>query len=58
MNKDRIIGVGKQMVGSVKQGVGKLVGDAKLQADGKAMQVAGKLRNVVAAGAANLGVSL
>ena len=35
------------MVGSVKQGVGKLVGDAKLQADGKAMQVAGKLRNVV-----------
>ena len=35
------------MLGSVKQGVGKFVGDAKLQADGKAMQVEGKLQNVV-----------
>jgi uncharacterized protein YjbJ (UPF0337 family) len=47
MDKDRIIGAGKQMAGSVKQGVGKLVGDAKLQADGKAMRLEGKLQNVV-----------
>jgi hypothetical protein len=35
IDKDRIVGAGK------------LVGDAKLQADGKAMQVKGKLRNVI-----------
>lgn len=33
------------MIGSVKQVVGKLVGDAKLQVDGKAEQVEGKLQN-------------
>lgn len=47
MDKDRIIGAGKQIVGSVKEGFGKLIGDARLQADGKAMQAEGKLRNVV-----------
>jgi len=47
MDKDRIIGAGKQMSGSAKQVVGKLVGDAKLQADGKAEQVEGKLQNAV-----------
>jgi uncharacterized protein YjbJ (UPF0337 family) len=31
MNKDRLVGAGKQVVGSAKQIVGKLVGDAKLQ---------------------------
>ena len=33
MDRDRIIGTGKQMVGSVKEAVGKLVGDAKMQAE-------------------------
>jgi uncharacterized protein YjbJ (UPF0337 family) len=47
MDKDRVIGAGKQMTGAVKQGVGKLVGDAKLQGDGKAEQVEGKLQNAV-----------
>ena len=47
MDKDRVIGVGKQMVGAVKQAVGKLVGDGKLQADGKSEQVEGKLQNAV-----------
>lgn len=46
MDKDRIIGSGKQVAGTVKETVGKLVGDAKLQADGKAEQVDGKLQNV------------
>ena len=36
---------GKQIVGAVKEGVGRLVGDAKLQVDGKAAQVEGKLQN-------------
>jgi uncharacterized protein YjbJ (UPF0337 family) len=47
MDRDRIIGTGKQMVGSVKEAVGKLVGDAKMQADGKAEKVEGKLQNAV-----------
>ena len=50
MDKDRAVGVGKTIAGSVKQAVGKLVGDAKWQADGKAGQIEGKLQN--AAGSA------
>jgi uncharacterized protein YjbJ (UPF0337 family) len=49
MNKDRLVGAGKQAIGSAKQVVGKLVGklvgDAKLQVDGKAEQLEGKLQN-------------
>jgi uncharacterized protein YjbJ (UPF0337 family) len=47
MDRDRVIGVGKNIVGSVKEVIGKLVGDAKLQADGKADQIEGKLQNAV-----------
>jgi uncharacterized protein YjbJ (UPF0337 family) len=47
MDKDRVIGAGKQMTGAVKQAVGKLVGDAKLQGDGKTEQVECKLQNAV-----------
>jgi len=47
MDKDRVIGAGKQMAGVAKQVVGKLVGDAKLQVDGKTEQVEGKLQNAV-----------
>lgn len=42
MDKDRLISVAKQLVGSAKQAVGKFVGDAKLQVDGKGEQLAGK----------------
>jgi uncharacterized protein YjbJ (UPF0337 family) len=45
MDRDRLIGAGKQMIGSVKEIFGKFVGDAKLQADGKAEQIAGKVLN-------------
>lgn len=47
MNKNRLKGAGKQVIGAAKQAVGKLVGDAKLQADGKADKVEGKLQNAV-----------
>jgi uncharacterized protein YjbJ (UPF0337 family) len=47
MDKDRVIGAGKQMTGALKVVVGKLVGDAKLQTDGKVEQVEGKLQNAV-----------
>ncbi len=47
MDKDRIDGVGKQVAGTVKEGVGKLTGDAKLQTEGKAEKLAGKVQNAV-----------
>jgi uncharacterized protein YjbJ (UPF0337 family) len=50
MDKNRVIGAGKQMLGAAKLAAGKLIGDAKLQADGKAEQIEGKLQN--AAGSA------
>ena len=43
MDKDRMIGACRQMIRVAKQAVGKLVGDATMQADGKAEQVEGKL---------------
>jgi uncharacterized protein YjbJ (UPF0337 family) len=45
MDKDRIIGVAKEIKGSVKETVGKAVGDAKLQSDGKTDKVEGKVQN-------------
>jgi uncharacterized protein YjbJ (UPF0337 family) len=47
MDKDRIAGSAKQMKGAVKEAAGKVVGDAKLQADGKADKVTGKVQNAV-----------
>lgn len=46
MNKNRIIGSGKQIKGSIKEAVGKAIGDAKLQVDGKADQAEGKAQNL------------
>ncbi len=46
MDKDRVIGVGKQLAGAAKRTVGKLVGDVKLQADGKSEQIEGKIQNI------------
>ena len=48
MDKDRIEGAAKQAKGAVKETVGKVVGDAKLQSDGKAVRTAGKIQNAVA----------
>jgi uncharacterized protein YjbJ (UPF0337 family) len=47
MDKNRIVGSAKQIKGSLKETVGKVVGDAKLQIDGKADQAEGKIQNVV-----------
>lgn len=47
MDKDRIAGTAKEVKGSVKEAVGKVVGDAKLQSDGKAERTAGKIQNAV-----------
>jgi uncharacterized protein YjbJ (UPF0337 family) len=47
MDKDRIAGSAKQIKGSVKETLGKAVGDAKLESEGKSDQVKGKIQNAV-----------
>ncbi len=47
MDKDRIEGAAKSAVGSVKEAAGKVVGDARLESEGKAEKVAGKIQNAV-----------
>ena len=47
MDKDRIVGAAKEIKGSVKEAIGKVIGDAKLQSDGKAEQTEGKIQNVI-----------
>jgi uncharacterized protein YjbJ (UPF0337 family) len=47
MDKDRIVGSGKQIKGAVKQTVGKAVGDAKLESEGKADRIEGKVQNTI-----------
>lgn len=44
---DRIEGAAKNMGGKIKEGVGKVTGDTKMQAEGKADQVEGKVQNTV-----------
>jgi uncharacterized protein YjbJ (UPF0337 family) len=47
MDKDRVAGSAKQIKGTVKQVVGKAVGDAKLESEGKADKIEGKVQNVI-----------
>jgi uncharacterized protein YjbJ (UPF0337 family) len=47
MNNDRIAGAAKQAKGSVKETVGKAVGDSKLESEGKADKVEGKIQNAI-----------
>jgi uncharacterized protein YjbJ (UPF0337 family) len=47
MDKDRVKGAAQQVKGSLKEAAGKVVGDAKLQSEGKADKVEGKIRNTV-----------
>jgi uncharacterized protein YjbJ (UPF0337 family) len=47
MDKDRAAGIGKQMKGSVKEAAGKVTGDARTQAEGKADKAEGKVQNAV-----------
>lgn len=45
MDKDRVEGVGHQVKGAIKEGVGKVTGDTKTQAEGAAEKAAGKVQN-------------
>ena len=45
MDKDRVDGAGKKVVGSIKEAVGKVTGDTKLQGEGAADKAAGTVQN-------------
>ena len=47
MDKDRIAGSAKQVKGVVKEVVGKAVGDTKLESEGKADKIEGKVQNAI-----------
>ncbi len=47
MDKDRINGAANQAKGAVKEAVGKVTGDAKLQTEGAADKAKGKVQNAV-----------
>ena len=49
MDKDRVVGSAKELKGKVKQAIGKVVGDAKLEAEGKSDKVEGNVQNAVGA---------
>ena len=47
MDKDRVEGVGHQAKGAMKEAAGKLTGDKKTEAEGKAERAAGKVQNAM-----------
>jgi uncharacterized protein YjbJ (UPF0337 family) len=47
VDKDRIEGSTQQAKGVVKEAAGKLTGDSKLESEGKADKVAGKVQNTI-----------
>jgi len=47
MDKDRVAGAMKTMVGNVKEAVGKIVGDQKLTIEGEGERKVGQAQNAV-----------
>jgi uncharacterized protein YjbJ (UPF0337 family) len=47
IDRDRVAGSAQQAKGSIKDGVGSVLGDAKLQAEGKLDKAEGKAQNTV-----------
>ncbi len=45
MDKDRIKGMGDQAKGSMKDAAGRVIGDTKLQTEGKIDKAKGKIEN-------------
>lgn len=50
MDKDRIKGTAESIKGSIEKNVGKLVGNKKLETEGKIDEAAGNIRNAVGKG--------
>ena len=49
MHKDQIKGAAKDIAGSAKEGVGKATGNERLEAEGAAERVEGKVQKAVGA---------
>ena len=47
MDKDRVEGSMKNIKGTAKEGLGKAIGDSKLEAEGKMDKAEGKVQNTV-----------
>ena len=47
MDKDRVVGSAKVIKGKAKEAVEKAVGDAKLEAEGKADKIEGGVQNAL-----------
>jgi uncharacterized protein YjbJ (UPF0337 family) len=47
MDKDRVKGAAHQAKGALKESIGKVTGDAKLEAEGKAEKTVGKVQNAI-----------
>lgn len=47
MDKDRIEGAKKQVVGSVKEAIGKVTGNERVEAEGTAEKTAGKVQGKI-----------
>ena len=47
VDENRVEGSAKNIGGKIKEGFGKLTGDSKTEAEGKADQVEGKVQNTV-----------
>jgi len=59
MNNDRIEGIGHQIKGAAKHAFGKLIGDAKMSADGAAEQARGEAQTAAApAGGQVMGIDI
>ena len=57
MDKDRLAGAAEQAKGSLKEAIGKVTGNAEVQAEGAAEKATGKARNT-AGGAKDAGRDL
>ncbi len=47
VDKDRVDGSAKNIGGKLKEGVGNVTGDSKMQTEGKADQGEGKIQNTI-----------
>jgi uncharacterized protein YjbJ (UPF0337 family) len=47
MDKDRIEGAAHHAKGAIKEAVGKVTGDSKIEAEGAAEKNAGKIQNAI-----------
>ena len=47
MDKDRVGGAARKVMGTIKEAIGKITGDTKTQAEGNAEKNAGRVQNTV-----------